>query len=251
VDQPERAIELMAAAAHVVALTGAGISTDSGIPDYRGPNGVWTRNPEAERNADIDVYRSDPQVRVRAWQRRLAWEEGDHQPNPGHQALVDLEGQGRLHTLVTQNIDGLHRAAGTSEERLVEVHGTVHEVVCLSCVHRAPATDTLDRVRSGEAEPACPDCGGILKTATISFGQPLVPADIERAIEASAAGDLFLAVGTSLAVYPVAHTVSVALEVGIPVVIVNAEPTPFDDAATAVVRRPISEALPRLVAAPR
>lgn len=246
-DDLEVARRLVGGAERVVVLTGAGISTDSGIPDYRGPNGVWTKNPEAERNADIDVYVSDPEVRRRAWQRRLAWEAGGYRPNPGHRAVVALEQQGRLHTLITQNIDGLHHAAGSSPERVVEIHGTVHEATCLSCDYRAPIGEVLVRVEAGEPDPSCTDCGGVLKTATISFGQSLVDADLARAFEAARGADVFLAVGTSLAVYPVNETVPIAVGQGADLVIVNDQPTLYDRFASAVVREPISEALPRIV----
>lgn len=243
----EHAIRLLAPARDVVVLTGAGISTDSGIPDFRGPNGVWTKNPAAEKLATIEHYVGDPEVRRRAWRVRVDSEMWGAHPNDGHRALVELEAGGRLHTLITQNVDGLHQAAGSDPSRVVEVHGTVHDVVCLSCGDRAPMGTALDRVRAGEADPACLRCGGILKSATISFGQNLVEADLDRAFAASAAADLFLAVGTSLGVYPVAHTVTVALGAGVPLVIVNAEPTPFDDVADVVLRAPIGEVLPRLV----
>ena len=170
-------------------------------------------------------------------------------PNAGHRALVDLEHTGRLDTLITQNVDGLHQAAGSDPARVVEVHGTVHEVVCLTCADRAPMERALERVRAGEADPVCRRCGGILKSATISFGQNLVEADLERSFRAAGDSDLFVAIGTSLAVYPIAHAVSTALEAGVPLVIVNAEPTPFDRHAEVVLHAPIGEVLPRVVAA--
>jgi NAD-dependent deacetylase len=249
------AAALVSKARRVVVLTGAGISTDSGIPDFRGPNGVWTKNPEAERLSTLDAYLSDPEVRRRSWQSRLASPTWTARPNPGHLALVDLERQGRLDTLVTQNIDGLHQAAGNDPGLVVEIHGTMREVVCLRCGDRNPADVALGRVRAGEADPRClagttdgESCGGILKSATISFGQSLVAADLERAEEAALACDLILAVGTSLGVYPAAGLVPAAASAGAAVVIVNAEPTPYDGLAGAVVKDPISEALPAIVA---
>ena len=230
----------------IAVLTGAGISTDSGIPDFRGPNGVWTKNPEAERRSSIDDYLADPDVRRAAWRVRVDSEMWGARPNPGHEAVVDLERQGRLHTLVTQNIDGLHADAGTSPERLVEVHGTVRETQCLECGARGPMAATLDRVRAGEEDPPCLVCGGLLKSATISFGQALVEDDLRRAEVAALHADALVAAGTSLVVYPVAAMVPIALERDIPVVIVNAEPTPFDDEATVVVRGSTSDALPLL-----
>jgi NAD-dependent deacetylase len=231
----------------VVALTGAGISTESGIPDFRGPQGVWTKNPKAEKLSDIRYYMTDPEVRRLAWQQRVAHPAWQAKPNAGHMALVSLEQSGRLHSLVTQNIDGLHQAAGNSPEKVVEVHGTMHEVVCMSCDWRGPMQATLDRVRAGEEDPACKSCGGILKSATISFGQALIPEVIDRALKAAQEADLLLAIGTSLNVYPVAGAVPLAKSAGAKVVILNAQPTPMDDIADAVLRGAIGEVLPRLV----
>ena len=237
------------AAERVVALTGAGISTDSGIPDFRGPQGVWTRNPGAEKLATLQHYLADPDVRRRAWQSRLESPAWQAKPNAGHQALVTLERRGKLHTLITQNVDGLHLAAGSSPERVIEIHGTMREVVCLACGERAPTERVLARVRAGEADPPCRSCGGILKPATISFGQGLVAADLARAEQAARISDLMLAVGTKLSVWPIAGVVPLAREVGARVVIMNAEPTEMDELADAVLRGPISELLPRLVGA--
>lgn len=233
----------------VVALTGAGISTDSGIPDFRGPNGVWTKDPKAERRSDIRYYMTDRSVRVEAWQARLEIAGRVAEPNPGHIALTELERKGKLQALVTQNIDGLHRAAGTSPDILVEIHGTMREVVCMSCGERAPMERALERVRAGEEDPECRSCGGILKSATISFGQSLVAEDLERSQRAAAGCDVLLAIGSSLGVFPAAGLPAIALGSGARLVIVNAEPTPYDDEAHALYREPISEVLPELVAA--
>jgi NAD-dependent deacetylase len=234
-------------ARRIVVLTGAGISTDSGIPDFRGPNGVWTRNPEAEKQATLAHYVADPDVRRRAWLNRLDSPAWTAEPNAGHRALVDLERRGTLDALLTQNVDGLHHAAGNDPDRIVEVHGTMREVACLSCAARGPMQDTLDRVRAGEADPACLICGGILKSATISFGQSLVAADLARAERAARQCDLLLAVGSTLTVYPIADVVPIASASGARIVIVNAEPTAFDALADAVLRGPISELLPAIV----
>jgi len=232
----------------VVVLTGAGISTESGIPDFRGPQGVWTKNPEAEKMATLQYYMSDREVRVRAWRSRIDHEAWTAQPNAGHLAIADLERKGKLHTLVTQNVDGLHHMAGSSPERIVEIHGTMREVNCMSCGERAPMERALARVRAGEEDPPCRTCGGILKSATISFGQQLVQEDLERAYLAAEGSDLFLAVGTSLVVYPVADLPRVALSAGARLVIVNAEETPYDRVAHAVVRERLGDVLPRIVA---
>jgi NAD-dependent deacetylase len=235
-------------AQRVVVLTGAGISTDSGIPDFRGPQGVWTTNPKAEKLSDIRYYMSDPEVRRLSWQSRLEHSAWRAQPNAGHVALVELEKRGKLHALITQNIDELHQLAGSSAEKVIEVHGTMRKVVCMSCGERAPMEKALARVRAGEPDPPCRSCGGILKSATISFGQQLVPEVIDRAMRAAAEADLFLSVGTSLQVYPIAGAVQIAKHAGARLVIINAEPTPFDDLADAVFNDSISAVLPRLLA---
>ena len=236
-------------ARRIVFLTGAGISTESGIPDFRGPQGVWTKDPEAEKLSNIHHYVADPEVRRKSWQARLSHPAWTARPNTGHLAIVEIERRGKLHALITQNIDGLHQKAGNSPERVIEVHGTVHDVVCLSCGGKGPMQVTLERVRAGEADPACEDCGGILKSDTVSFGQQLVPEVIDRAMQAAAEGDLFISVGTSLQVYPIAGTVQIAKQARARVVIVNAEPTPFDPIADAVLRTAIGETLPRLLRA--
>jgi NAD-dependent deacetylase len=227
----------------IVALTGAGISTESGIPDFRGPQGVWTRDPQAERLSNIHHYMTDPEVRRLSWRGRLGHPAWNAQPNAGHRALVALDKRGKLRALVTQNIDGLHQIAG-HRSKVIEVHGTMREVMCMSCAWRGPAGPVLDRVRAGEPDPACATCGGILKSATISFGQALVPEVIETAMQAAQEADVLLAIGTTLQVYPVAGMVPLAKSAGARVVIVNAEPTPFDGLVDAIVRAPIGEALP-------
>ena len=236
----------IAEAQRIVVLSGAGISTDSGIPDFRGPQGVWTRNPKAEKLSDIRYYMADPEVRRLSWQSRLEHSAWSARPNAGHFALVALERRGKLHALITQNIDELHQLAGNSPERVIEVHGTMRKVVCMSCGWRGPMQDTLDRVRSGEEDPPCRLCGGILKSATISFGQALVPEVIDRAMRVADEADLFLAVGTSLQVFPVAGAVPAARSAGARIVILNAEETPFDEIADAVLPGSISDILPRI-----
>ncbi len=246
-DQIDRARAWVDAARAMAVLTGAGISTDSGIPDFRGPQGVWTKDPKAERAAHIDHYLADPEVRQRAWRQRLSHPGWTAEPNAGHHALVTLEQRGKLHTLITQNIDGLHQRAGSTAEKVVEVHGTIREVMCLDCGERAPMERALDRVRAGEADPPCRSCGGILKSATVSFGQSLDPIDLRRAERAALACELFLAVGTTLTVYPVADLPRVAAAAGARVVVVNGEPTAYDAEADIVLRGPISDILGAIV----
>jgi NAD-dependent deacetylase len=238
---------LIDAARRILVLTGAGISTDSGIPDFRGPQGLWTRNPEAEKMATIQHYVADPEVRKRSWRSRLESPALHAEPNDGHKALVALERRGTLLALLTQNIDGLHQRAGSSPSLVVEIHGTARDVTCLACGERAPMERALARVRAGEEDPPCRSCGGILKAATISFGQSLVPEDLRRAEQAARNCDLMLAVGTKLSVYPIAGVVPVGTEAGARVVIVNAEPTEMDALADVILRGSISALLPRLV----
>lgn len=237
------------AARRVVALTGAGMSTDSGIPDYRGPNGVWTKNPEAERTATLQHYLADPEIRKRAWRNRLSSAIWTAEPNPGHRALVALHQRGVLDRLITQNVDGLHQKAGLPEAKVIEIHGSVHGYTCWTCGRGGPMTEALDRVRAGEEDPPCLVCGGILKSTTISFGQSLVPEDLELAEAVASQCDLFLAAGTSLGVYPAAALLPVALRAGARTVIVNLEPTPYDGVVDAVLRQPI-EVLPVICRAP-
>src|SRR6187399_2479152 len=233
-------------ARQIVALTGAGISTESGIPDFRGPQGIWTKNPKAEKLSNIHSYMSDPEVRRLAWQQRLNHPAFHAEPNAGHRALADLERTRKLHALITQNIDGLHQKAGNSPAKVIEVHGTVREFVCMSCGIRGPMPVVLERVRAGEEDPPCRECGGILKSATISFGQQLVPEVIDRAMQAAGEADLLLAIGSTLQVYPVAAAVPRAKAAGARIVIVNAEPTHFDDIADVVIQQRIGDVLPAM-----
>lgn len=235
------------AAQRVVVLTGAGISTDSGIPDFRGPQGLWTKNPLAEKMSNIHYYLADPEVRKLSWQNRLSSPAWTARPNAGHLALVHLEQRKKLHALITQNIDELHQIAGNSPGLVIEVHGTMRRVMCWDCGMRAPMQKALERVRAGEEDPRCRDCGGILKSDTISFGQNLVPEVIDRAMRVAGEGDLFLSVGTSLQVYPVTGAVEIARDAGARLVIVNAQPTPFDEVADAVLDGSISEVLPAIL----
>ena len=235
------------AARRVVVLTGAGISTDSGIPDFRGPQGLWTKNPLAEKMSNIHYYLADREVRKLSWQNRMASPAWTAKPNAGHVALVELEKRRKLHALITQNIDELHQIAGNSPDKVIEVHGSMRRFMCWGCGMRGPMQLVLERVRAGEEDPPCRDCGGILKSDTISFGQQLVPDVIDRAMHVAAEGDVFLAVGSTLQVYPVAGAVDIARSAGAKIVIVNAQPTPYDDVAHAVLPGSISEVLPAIL----
>lgn len=234
-------------ARQTVVLTGAGVSTASGIPDFRGPQGLWTTRPETERLFTLDAYLEDPKVREQVWQMRVDHPAFTVQPSGAHEALVELERRGLLHTLITQNIDGLHQAAGSSPERVIEIHGTIHEVECLSCHRRVPAGPVLEQVRDGDPDPRCSVCSGLQKAATISFGQGLDPTLLQRAQDATTGCDLFVTVGTSLVVQPVALLPQIALDVGARLVILNAEPTPYDERADALFADDVSETLQRIV----
>jgi NAD-dependent deacetylase len=239
-----RAQALISAAGRVAVLTGAGISTDSGIPDFRGPNGVWTRDPKAERLTDIREYVRSQEVRAQAWRSRVEHPAWTAEPNDGHRALVDFEASGRLTGLLTQNIDGLHQKAGSNPDLVLELHGTVFRTVCLSCASTGDMRDALARVAAGEADPPCLECGGILKSATISFGQALDADVLARARSIAGSCDLMLAVGSSLSVQPAAGLVGVAARAGATVIVCNASETPYDLLAEVVLRDPISDVLP-------
>jgi NAD-dependent deacetylase len=243
----EEARSFIDAAKRVVVLTGAGISTDSGIPDFRGPQGLWTKNPLAEKMSNIHYYLADREVRKLSWQNRMASPAWTARPNAGHLALVELERRKKLHALITQNIDELHQQAGNSPDKVIEVHGSMRRFMCWGCGMRGPMQLVLERVRAGEEDPECRDCGGILKSDTISFGQQLVPEVIDRAMRVAGEADAFVAVGTTLQVYPVAGAADIAREAGAKLIIVNAQPTAFDDVADAVLPGSISEVLPAIL----
>jgi NAD-dependent deacetylase len=239
--------ERLAGAERVVVLTGAGISTDSGIPDFRGPNGVWTKNPAAEKASNLQNYLADPELRKVAWQNRLTTPAWTAEPNRGHAAIVDLERRDVLHALVTQNIDGLHQKAGNDPAKVIEVHGTVWFTRCWDCDDRRPMEESLDRVRAGEEDPACLVCRGILKSDTISFGQSLVPEVIDRALRVSEECDVLLAIGSTLGVFPAANCVPRAKAAQAAVIIVNGEETRMDRFADHLLVGQIGDILPALL----
>ena len=228
-------------------LTGAGISTDSGIPDYRGPSGLWTRDPNAAKLVTFDYYMADPEIRRRSWQMRRDTPALRAEPNAAHRAISELHDSGVPVRVITQNIDGLHQKAGMPARKVLELHGTARTVVCTQCNDKTPLQNALDRIDSGESDPACRVCGGILKTATVMFGEALDSSVLLEAAAIASACTVMYAVGTSLQVYPAAGLVDVAAEHGARLVIVNAEPTPYDGIADEVVREPIGTALPRLL----
>ena len=231
----------------VTVMTGAGISTDSGIPDFRGPDGVWTRDPASEALFTLQNYLADPEVRRRSWAARRTNPAWSAEPNAGHRALVELERRGALRALVTQNIDRLHHRAGSSPELVLELHGNMVEATCWGCGERSTTAEALARVEAGEDDPRCLGCGGILKTATVMFGQQLDPDVLDAAVEAARDAEVFVAVGSTLRVHPAAGLCDVALAGGAELVVVNGSETDYDAKAHRVIRAPIGEALPALV----
>ncbi|MEU7364010.1 SIR2 family NAD-dependent protein deacylase [Streptomyces hygroscopicus] len=231
----------------VAILSGAGISTDSGIPDYRGPQGLWRRDPEAEKLVTYDIYMTDPEIRRRSWQMRRDSEALRARPNGAHEAVARLERSGVPVRVITQNVDGLHQIAGMPARKVLELHGTARAVECTHCQARSGMEEALERVAAGEADPACRECGGILKSATVMFGENLDPEVLTEAVAVAQAADIFIAVGTSLQVQPAASLAGMAAEHGARLIIVNAEPTPYDELADEVVREPIGTALPALL----
>ena len=233
----------LAGARRVLVFTGAGISTESGIPDFRGPDGIWkTRDP---MRYTIQNFLADADVRRESWELRLSSPIDSAQPNAGHRAIVALEATGRVSAVVTQNIDGLHQAAGSAN--VIELHGTTREASCLSCGRRMPIAVVLDRVREGDSDPHCEVCGGLLKSATISFGQALIEADVDRAMAYAGSCDMCLAVGSTLSVWPAAGVPLHAARTGARLVIVNDGETDLDITAAAVIRGRAGTILPLLV----
>ncbi len=242
-----RAGELLRGASRVVVLSGAGISTESGIPDFRSPGGIWSRyDPTA---LTFDRFCASEQTRVLYWQ--IATDAypimRDALPNAAHAAVALIECAGRLLRLVTQNVDGLHHKAGSSAGRTIEIHGSALRVRCVGCGSEDDREDVHRRVLAGERAPGCRDCGEPLKPATISFGQAMPERETFDAFAAARQSDLMIVIGSSLVVYPAAAIPEEAVRAGAPLVIVNREPTPQDDAATVVVRGAAGEAMSRIV----
>ncbi|MEO3751262.1 Sir2 family NAD-dependent protein deacetylase [Streptomyces sp. B6B3] len=231
----------------VAILSGAGMSTDSGIPDYRGPQGLWRRDPEAEKLVTYDFYMNDPEIRRRSWRMRRESPVFSARPNAAHHAVVRLAGTGVPVRVITQNVDGLHQAAGLPDRKVLELHGSARTVVCTGCADRTTMAAALERVGAGDPDPACTRCGGILKSATVMFGESLDPEVLAEAVRIAQVCDVLIAVGTSLQVHPAASLAGLAAEHGARLVIVNAEPTPYDDLANEVIRTPIGQSLPALL----
>ncbi|MFI6474316.1 SIR2 family NAD-dependent protein deacylase [Streptomyces sp. NPDC050516] len=231
----------------VAILSGAGISTDSGIPDYRGPNGLWRRDPEAEKLVTYDFYMADPEIRRRSWLMRRDSPALKAEPNAAHRAVAEFEKSGVPVRVITQNVDGLQQRAGFPERKILELHGTARAVTCTRCHARSSMDEALARVTAGEADPPCTACGGILKSATVMFGERLDPEVLAQAMAIAKACQIFIAVGTTLQVQPAASLAGIAADGGARLIIVNADPTPYDALADKVVREPIGTALPQLL----
>ncbi|AIS01378.1 SIR2 family NAD-dependent protein deacylase [Streptomyces glaucescens] len=231
----------------VALLTGAGVSTDSGIPDYRGPQGLWRRDPEAEKLVTYEYYMGDPEIRRRSWLMRRDAGALGAEPNAAHRAVAELERSGVPVRVITQNVDGLHQLAGMPDRKVLELHGTARRYVCTACHAGGPMEDALARVEAGEPDPPCRECGGILKPATVMFGERLDPVVLGDAVAVTKACQVFIAAGTSLQVQPAAGLAGVAADHGARLIVVNAEPTPYDELADEVIRDPIGTALPALL----
>lgn len=237
--------KILASARRIVGFTGAGISTESGIPDFRSPGGIWS----TARMIDFSEFISSREARIESWRQKLvAWPAmRDAQPNKGHFAFAELEKREQLTAMITQNIDGLHQRAGNSREKVIEVHGTMTEAVCLSCDKRIPMDEAVERVSAGEEDLQCKDCDGMMKTATISFGQPMPIAEMRLAQQRCAECDVLIAAGSSLVVYPAASLPALAKDRGATLIIINRTPTPLDSRADLVINDEIGKALPDLI----
>ena len=243
--QVREAKEWISSARRIVGFTGAGISTESGIPDFRSPGGVWSTS----RMIDYSEFISSRDARVESWRQKvIVWPVmRDAQPNAGHKAFVELEQRGQLTSMITQNIDRLHQRAGQSPDRVIELHGTMTEAVCLRCEHRTSMDEAVARVVAGAEELRCEDCGGMLKPATISFGQPMPVREMRIAEQQCRECDVLIAAGSSLVVYPAASLPASAKEHGARLIIINRTPTPLDHLADMVINDEIGRALPSLI----
>ena len=248
-DDPANARALLRQAGRVAVLTGAGISTASGIGDFRGPQGRWTLDPQAERVSTLSWYLNDPDVRANAWRFRAESPVYNAQPNAAHRALVRLEQGARLTGLITQNTDGLHQLAGSNPELVIELHGNSRTWRCETCRATGPMIEMVRRVRTGEIDPRCPFDSGIVRATTILFEEGLDPATIDASVAAVDEADALLVIGTSLTVHPAAGLVPYAKRRGTSVVIVNAEPTDYDHLAQVLLRGPIAEVVPSILRA--
>lgn len=233
----------------ILVLTGAGISTAAGIDDFRGPNGVWTKDPQAELGSTLEYFLEYPEIRAKAWQRRLNSGIWKAEPTDAHRAIAELEHQGRVTAVVTQNTDGLHQLAGST--RVLEVHGSARTCHCESCHRHWPTEIVLHQLRAGVADPRCTDCGGIMRADSILFGENLVPEVIDQAMDAAERCDAVLALGTTLAVQPVAGLFPLAIGSGALGVIVNQGETQYDHLAQVIIDDDVQTVVPKLLGGQR
>jgi NAD-dependent deacetylase len=241
----ERAIELLATKESILVFTGAGISTESGIPDFRGPDGVWTRVDPSEFT--IDRYMSNADTRRRSWSMRRESGVLDASPNDGHRAIADLWQTERMIGCVTQNIDGLHAAGGLPPGAIIELHGNAHTSSCVACGTTTRTSEVVARVIGGEADPRCGDCDGILKVDVVFFGEAMPSAEMTKAMAMAMACDAVVAVGSTLSVYPASYVPLTAVESGSPLVVINQGPTELDHVASAVIDAPSGVALRTII----
>ena len=242
----EEASDLLASARNIVAFTGAGHSTESGIPDFRGRDGIWTKYDP--NDFTYQKFLNDPEARKRIWRgMSMFGKVGQVEPNPGHYALAELDGLGKLDCVITQNIDGLHQKAGVPEKKVIELHGTTRYVKCLSCGKRYPSEEIAKKLEEGMEDPVCDDCGGMLKPAAVFFGEPMPMRETAEAQRRSQGCDLMMVLGSSLVVYPAAYMPAYAVESGAKLVIVNLDPTPMDSYAQVCIYEMVGQVLPRIV----
>ena len=242
----EEASDLLASARNIVAFTGAGHSTESGIPDFRGRDGIWTKYDP--NDFTYQKFLNDPEARKRIWRgMSMFGKVGQVEPNPGHYALAELDGLGKLDCVITQNVDGLHQKAGVPEKKVIELHGTTRYVKCLSCGKRYPSEEIAKKLEEGMEDPVCDDCGGMLKPAAVFFGEPMPMRETAEAQRRSQGCDLMMVLGSSLVVYPAAYMPAYAVESGAKLVIVNLDPTPMDSYAQVCIYEMVGQVLPRIV----
>lgn len=247
-DTLKRAADMVRAAGRIVVFTGAGISTESGISDFRSPGGLWEKYDPNEMT--FDRFLASEQTREKYWEmHRSLWPAvAAAEPNAAHLGIVELDRMGKLACVITQNIDGLHQKAGLPDTKVIEIHGTMKWVVCLKCAKRYPREEIEKRLDSGIKIPVCDDCSGIVKPATISFGQPMPERETREAEAASAACDLFMVIGSSLVVYPAAQMPVLAKRSGARLIIINMTPTPHDSYADLIINERAGKAVDGILA---
>jgi NAD-dependent deacetylase len=247
-DQIEALADLITTSSKIVVFTGAGFSTESSVPDFRGPQGVWEKFDPNELN--LQNFLRYEEIRVKYWQvHRLFWETvREAEPNSGHYAVTEMHNMGKLDAVITQNTDGLHQKSGTPDEKVLELHGTMHWVDCLDCQKRYPREDVHQMMLAGQEVPRCNDCNGILKPATVAYGQSMPQREMQESEAASSRCDLLIGAGSSMVVYPAAQMPMIAKRAGARLVIINLTDTPHDHLADVVINEKTGEVLSQSVA---